>query len=242
MQAWRSFAGAAADYELGRPGWPAEAIDAVGVPREATVLDLAAGTGKLTRLLVARFARVLAAEPLDEMRVVLEELVPEAESLPGEAEALPLESATVDAVFVAEAFHWFGGRAAVAEIARVLRPGGTLALLWNERGGPAEPPLPDAFRKRVRHVRESRAAWPYGGDKWRSAVEAGPFGPIAQASFPNEHRLDRDLMLASVRSWSWIASLPDDERERELAELAAALPEGRWTVPLRTDVYWTRRR
>ena len=243
MQAWRSFGSAAADYELGRPGWPVEAVDAPGVPRESTVLDLAAGTGKLTRVLVERFDRVLAVEPLDGMRAVLEEVVPDAEALAGEAESIPLEDASVDAVFVAEAFHWFGGDpAAVAEIARVLRPGGTLVVMWNERGGPTEPPLPEEYRRRVRARREATAEWPYGDGRWRPAVEAGPFGPIEQASVENEHVLDRETLLASVRSWSWIASLSDEEREAELSALGALLPDDRtWRVPIRVDVYWTRR-
>jgi SAM-dependent methyltransferase len=238
LQAWRSFDAAAADYELGRPGWPLEAVDAPGLSADSTVLDLAAGTGKLTRVLVQRFERVLAVEPLDGMRALLEELVPEAEALAGEAESIPLADSSVDSVFVAEAFHWFGGPPAVAEIARVLRPGGTLVLMWNERGGPATPPLPEDFLRRVRELRRATAEWPYGGDKWRAAVEAGPFGPIEQASVPNEHAIDREGMLASIRSWSWIAALPEDEREEEVRALGELLPDERWTRGLRVDVFW----
>jgi SAM-dependent methyltransferase len=241
LQAWRSFGSAAADYELGRPGWPVEAVDAAGVPRDATVLDLAAGTGKLTRVLVERFDRVIAVEPLAGMRAVLEEVVPDAEAIAGEAESIPLGDASVDAVFVAEAFHWFGGPAAVAEIARVLRPRGTLVVMWNERGGPTTPPLPDEYRRRVRERRKATAAWPYGDGKWRAALEAGPFGPIEQTSVPSVHELDRETMLSSVRSWSWIASLSEDEREAEVDALRALLPDGTWTTPIRVDVYWTRR-
>jgi len=241
LQAWRSFGSAAADYELGRPGWPVEAVDAPGIAHDATVLDLAAGTGKLTRVLVERFAHVTAVEPLDGMRAVLEDLVPGAEALAGEAESIPLGDASVDAVFVAEAFHWFGGPAAAAEIARVLRPGGTLVVMWNERGGPTTPPLPDEYRRRVRERRKATAAWPYGDGKWRAALEGGPFGPIGQTSVPSVHELDRETMLASVRSWSWIASLSEDEREAEIDALRALLPDGAWTIPIRVDVYWTRR-
>jgi SAM-dependent methyltransferase len=206
------------------------------------VLDLAAGTGKLTRLLVERFARVIAVEPLDGMRAVLEELVPEAEALAGEAEALPLPDGSVDAVFIGEAFHWFGGPPAVAEIARVLRPGGTLVLLWNERGGPTTPALPEPYLARVRERRVATASWPYGDEAWRPHVEAGPFGPIEQVSFPNEQVLDHNTMLASVRSWSWIAALSPEERDEELRALAELLPrDGRWTIPIRTDVFSARR-
>src|SRR3954463_6409624 len=107
----RSFDALAAEYERGRPGWPAAALDAMadrlGLHASSTVLDLAAGTGKLTRLLVPRFATVIAVEPLDGMRAVLERVVPGVRALAGTAESIPLEDASVDAVVVAEAFHWF---------------------------------------------------------------------------------------------------------------------------------------
>ncbi len=121
-----AFGNAAHEYELGRPRWPQELIDRVvrelELAADATVLDLGAGTGKLTRDLVPRFARVIAVEPDDAMRVVFEEVVPEAEALAGSAEAIPLDADSVDAVFSAEAFHWFASDETVAEIARVLRP------------------------------------------------------------------------------------------------------------------------
>ena len=140
-----SFGRAAEDYELGRPGYAEAALDAVDLPRDAVVLDLAAGTGKLTRQLVPRYARVLAVEPLDEMRAVLERVVTEAEALEGSADAIPLEDSAVDAVFVGEAFHWFARAGTLAELARVLRPQGTLAVLFNQPDGDFEPPLPEAF-------------------------------------------------------------------------------------------------
>src|SRR5215212_10281534 len=131
----RSFDAAAAAYERGRPGWPPEALDVaalrLGLGRDAAVLDLAAGTGKLTRVLAGRFASVTAVEPLDGMRAVLEAEVEGLRALAGTAEAIPVEDASVDAVFVAEAFHWFDAARAVAEMARVLRPGGGVAVLYN---------------------------------------------------------------------------------------------------------------
>jgi SAM-dependent methyltransferase len=241
-QAWRSFGDAAEAYELGRPEWPVEVATVGDVPESATVLDLAAGTGKLTRLLVRRFARVIAVEPLDPMRAILERLVPEAESLAGSAEAIPLPDACVSAVYVGEAFHWFGGDpAVVAEIERVLSPGGVLAVMWNERAGPSEPPLPDAFRERVNHLL-AQGTWPYTDDRWRSAVEAGSFGAIHEESFLHEQLVDRDTLLAGAASSSVIASLADEERARELTALSETLPEGEWRRKLRAAVYWTRRR
>jgi SAM-dependent methyltransferase len=127
-----AFGRTAREYELGRPGWPEElldqVIDGLGLEPVAEVLDLGAGTGKLTRELVPRFERVVAVEPDDAMRAVLEEVVPGAKALVGRGEAIPLADGSVDAVFSAEAFHWFAGGESVAEIARVLRPRGALVI------------------------------------------------------------------------------------------------------------------
>src|SRR3954452_14925441 len=116
-----AFGRTAREYELGRPGWPEELLDQVvaelGLGANAEVLDLGAGTGKLTRALVPRFARVVAVEPDDAMRAVLEEVVPRADALAGRGEAIPLAERSVDAVFSAEAFHWFATEDSVAEIA-----------------------------------------------------------------------------------------------------------------------------
>ncbi len=127
-----SFGRAAQEYERGRPEWPAAVVDLAGpLAADATVLDLAAGTGKLTRLLVERLARVVAVEPDESMRALLQARVPGAEAVAGSAEAIPLADASVDAAFVAEAFHWFDYQAALGELARVLRPGAPLVLLWS---------------------------------------------------------------------------------------------------------------
>jgi SAM-dependent methyltransferase len=145
----RSFERAADAYERGRPGYAEAALDAVGLPADAVVLDLAAGTGKLTRQLVRRFARVIAVEPLAGMRAILERVVPEAEAIEGRADSIPLPDDSVDAVFVAEAFHWFATAETLHEVARVLRPGGMFAILFNQSGGPTEPPLPPAFHEAI---------------------------------------------------------------------------------------------
>src|SRR3954470_5113900 len=129
------FARAATSYDRGRPGYPDEAIDRVWeglrLDGRAEVLDLAAGTGKLTRALLPRAARVIAVEPLREMRAALAVALPEVAAVDATAEQLPLEDGAVDAVGVGEAFHWFANEHALAEIARVLRPGGGPAMLWN---------------------------------------------------------------------------------------------------------------
>src|SRR6266496_6141360 len=129
------------DYERGRPGWPPEMVGVLGLPPAATVLELAAGTGKLTRLLVSTFGRVVVLEPAEAMRRVLAALCPEVEVLAGSAEEIALTDASVDAVFAAEAFHLFDGERALAEIARVLRPCGALVLMWNLPAGPTVPSI-----------------------------------------------------------------------------------------------------
>src|SRR5690606_25154234 len=117
-------------YESARPSYPPDAVGEIATVCDVgpgrRVLDLAAGTGKLTRLLVPTGAEVVAVEPVAEMRAVLSAVLPGVEALDGTAEAIPLPDASVDAVTVAQAFHWFDPPVALAEIARVLRPGGTL--------------------------------------------------------------------------------------------------------------------
>ena len=129
------------DYERGRPGYPDQVADIAGLPSSATVLELAAGTGKLTRLLVSRFARVVAVEPDARMRRLLAVGCPESEAMDGSAEQIPLAPDSVDAVFVAQAFHWFDNEVALTEIARVLRPQGALVVMWNVPSGPTMPSI-----------------------------------------------------------------------------------------------------
>src|SRR5207253_1036661 len=144
----------------GRLDWPPAAVDEaaqlLGLGAGAAILDLAAGTGKLTRLLVRRFARVVGVEPDAAMRALLEDLVPEAEAVAARAEELPLPDASVDAVFCAEAFHWFDGARALAEIARVLRPRGGLVVIFSSPLGPFSPPLPAVVADRLNALRRRR--------------------------------------------------------------------------------------
>ena len=236
----RSFGRWAEEYERGRPGYAEAAIDAVGLPPDAVVLDLAAGTGKLTRQLVPRFARVIAVEPLDGMREVLERVVPEAEALSGTAAALPLADDAVDGVFVGEAFHWFANDATLRELARVLRPGGALAILFNQAGGDFEPPLPEAFWETYRAgAIEKPPEQTVRTGLWKVPFP-GPFEPLTEASFPNPVELERDQVLAQAASWSMIGALPEPERSALLTRLGELLPEGVYRYPLRTDLYRTR--
>ena len=237
-----SFGRAAEEYELGRPGYAEAALDAVGLASNAVVLDLAAGTGKLTRQLVPRFARVLAVEPLAGMRALLERIVPDAEALSGTAEAIPLEDGAVDAVFVGEAFHWFATAATLDEIARVLQPHGTLAILFNQADGDFEPPLPETFWEAYRAAAiEKPPEQTVRTGLWKAPFP-GPFEPLLESSFPNPIELDRQQILAQAASWSMTAALPEQERSALLARLGELLPDRVYRHPLRTDLYHTRLR
>jgi SAM-dependent methyltransferase len=128
-----SFGPQAAAYERGRPSYPPEAIDWLLPTGARDVLDLGAGTGKLTTRLVERGLNVVAVDPLAEMLEVLCQSLPDTTALLGSAEEIPLADNSVDAVLVAQAWHWFNPQRAIPEVARVLRPGGLLGLVWNTR-------------------------------------------------------------------------------------------------------------
>ena len=229
----RSFDRAAKEYERGRPSWPPEVLELFPIADDATVLDIGAGTGKLTRVLAARYAHVIALEPLAEMRAILERRVPKAEALPGVAEAIALDEASVDAVFTGQAFHWFANDVAVAEIARVLRPGGVLARLWNEAIEPN--PLPAEYRARLDELFDAMPP-PFVDDH---VFDGTPFGEVHAGEVEHEQRSSRDDVLAFSASTSWIAHR--DDRDQVLAELAALLPEGEYTFRMQTNFEWARR-
>jgi ubiquinone/menaquinone biosynthesis C-methylase UbiE len=237
----RAFSGVADEYERGRATYPADGVawlcEALGIGAGTRVLDLAAGTGKLTRLLVAARADVTAVEPLDEMRAALVGV----EALDGTAEAIPLADGSVDAVTVAQAFHWFDGERALAEIHRVLRPGGGLGLIWNRA---------DTSVEWVARLDEVISSAPWDDiprvrtGTWRRAFEeTGLFTPLEEREFGHEVEADAASIRARVESISFVARLPQDERAEVLARvdaITAGLPE-RFASPYRTFVYACRR-
>jgi SAM-dependent methyltransferase len=200
------------------------------------VLDLGAGTGKLTRVLARRYARVIAVEPLDGMRAILERVVPEAEVHAGTAEAIPLPDASVDGVFAAQAFHWFANEKALAEIARVLRPGGVFADVWNDALDPT--PLPPAYFARVQGLFDASPCTGMDDTRRTQVVRGGPFGEPRAESLEHEQVQDRAATLAFFSSVSAVARLPEDERACLHAELGALLPEGAYRFALRATVRW----
>src|SRR5215212_5691717 len=237
--AHRGFASAADVYEQSRPGYPDDAVrwlvQQLRLAAGATVVDLAAGTGKLTRLLPPTGASVIAIEPVDEMRDALRRTTPAADVRPGTAEETGLPDSSADAVTVAQAFHWFDGPAALVEIDRILRPGGWLALIWNVRDleHPTQRAVEDLFA-------------PYRGDtpshrsvRWREALDASELFEGAEVNrFPNVQTLDADALVRRVASTSFIAELPDPERRRVLDQargIATDLPD-RFPFPYTTEI------
>jgi SAM-dependent methyltransferase len=234
----RSFDRVADVYEQTRAGYPPAVLDALPLPDDASVLDLGAGTGKLTRVLAARYRDVVAVEPLQNMRAVLERVVPGVPALPGSAERIPLDDASVDGVFVAQAFHWFDKPRALPEIARVLRPRGVFAIVWNGPDEERTDPSPDAFRAMAKELHD--AAFRRWDDEpaWEDLLsESRLFAEVhARTSVPHDHVLDRDGMLDNLRSTSWIASR--DDGEEVISRLGALLPEGVYAIPNRAHVIW----
>ncbi len=227
-----SFERVAADYERARPAYVEEAVDwalgRLGLAPGGRVLDLAAGTGKVTRQLLARGLDVVAVEPGDEMRAVLEHELPGVEALAGRAEAIPLGDASVDGIAVGQAFHWFETESALAEMHRVLRPGGGFALLWNQLN--QDDPLLGAVDDLLRPRDPARRS------RWREHYDSRRFGPLEERAFYEVRPMSADQLAAWVASTSRVITAPTEEQveiDREVRRLAAAHDK---TVAIRTYV------
>jgi ubiquinone/menaquinone biosynthesis C-methylase UbiE len=214
-----SFAGVADAYERARPGYPDDAVRWLTGERPCDVLDLGAGTGKLTRSLTAIGHRVKAVEPLEPMLEQLREAVPGIEAFLGSAEMIPLEDESVDVVTCAQAFHWFDHEHALPEIARVLRPGGRLALIWNMRDErePWVEELSDAMVGRTTFVS--------GGGATDLIDRSALYSPVERAVFDHVQLIDRVALQELVLSRSYCAILPPDERAPILEKVNAIFDE-----------------
>jgi SAM-dependent methyltransferase len=235
------------DYERGRPGWPSDTVQAARLPPEATVLDLGAGTGKLTRLLVESFEQVIAVEPAEAMRRVLVAACPDARALPSTAQGIPLPDASVDAVFAGQSFHWFDGERGIAEIARVLNPGGALVLMWNLPAGSWEPSAAAAEELLTQRQPPGDLGYipldlggPHAASRWRPAVEDAPFSPFEATIVPNSQTLEPDGLVAFYATMGWLAELPDEERLPLLGEVRALLTAAEYRRSWETHVHWAR--
>jgi SAM-dependent methyltransferase len=228
-------------YERARPGYPDRAVAhlaaAAGITPGSRVLDLAAGTGKLTRQLHDLGAACVAVEPSASMREVFARAVPGVPVVGGTAEEVPVASDAMDAVVVAQAFHWFDPDAALAELARVLAPGGWLALIWNERDD-SDPMVTELVRI---SKWDQFAPYPVGMDYGAVIDTCGRFGPVERTKVEFVQQLDRGTLVEQVASRSYVQVLPDRERRELLdrvAEFAAGLPEP-IGVPYITDLFCT---
>ncbi|HWH35380.1 MAG TPA: methyltransferase domain-containing protein [Acidimicrobiales bacterium] len=231
-------------YERGRPTYPAVAVSCLvaelGLGPSSVVVDLAAGTGKMSRLLAPSAGHVVAVEPVAAMRSVLVELVPDAGVVAATAEHLPLAGASVDAVVAAQAFHWFAVDQALAEVARVVRPGGGLALVWNDR----DTSVPWVAELSALIEWDDRPVASYHERDWLEAMAAtGHFEQAGSRRFRLRQSLDADTLVDRVLSTSYIAARPLGEQQalaREVRRLVENLGQ-RFELPYLTDVYWCRR-
>ncbi len=229
-----SFGNVAELYDQVRPPYSRMLLDRAREVLEleagASVLDLAAGTGRLTRELARRFGEVVAVEPDERMRAV------HGGALEGRAEAIPLEDQSLDAAFVGEAFHWFDPKAAIAELVRVLRPRGGLAVVsthWWE----TEPPLPDAALELLSEPYERSR--PQRRPPWDDAFAESPFEPLRHERAEDELTVGPDELLALYSTTSSLAALPVDERVALFAHVRPLLG-GSYRLPLRHELTWTR--
>jgi SAM-dependent methyltransferase len=229
-----AFDSVADTYELTRPTYAPEALAFVAqrLPLRR-VLDLGAGTGKLTRQLVALGADVVAVEPGDAMRAVLERVVPEAQALAGSAEQIPLPDASVDVVTAAQAFHWFRTEEALAEMHRVLRPGGGFAIFWNHWDD--DDPLTHGLNELIERLRPEGTH--QGPAEWQLTIAASPlFGTPEERTFRHAERLDADTVAGRVASVSVVAAASPEEQARVDAEVRALITQPLVDFPMTTSV------
>jgi MOSC domain-containing protein YiiM len=247
-QAAKGFSAGADAYERGRPEHSSESVELLarelGFGPGSRIVDLGAGTGKLTKQLVATGADVVAIEPIPEMRAKIEASLPAVEALAGTAEDLPLPNHSVDAVLVAQAFHWFDALRAMSEIRRVLKPGGGLGLIWQAR---------DASVPWVARLDEIIDAADDGHPRFRTGAWREVFGrtalfePLQEVTLSSVQHATPAELVDRVASISYIAAMRDEDREPVLADVRRLLATDPATAGLeRVDlphivhVYWTR--
>lgn len=222
-----SFGRAVDAYERARPQYAADAVAWIAerLPL-GRVLDLGAGTGKLTRQLLGVADSVVAVEPDDDMRSMLERVLPHVESLRGSAEAIPLPDASVDAVTVAQAFHWFELDSALAEMRRVLRPSGGIALLGNEYDWPELMAIVD-------RLRTSPAV---DDDSYERLLASPLFARFETKTFAHADRVDADVVVERVSSINVVIAAAAADRTAAFDDIRALVGEGTVDFPMLTTV------
>jgi SAM-dependent methyltransferase len=243
----RSFGGVAEAYERGRPRYSADVIEVIaaaagGGPR---LLDVGAGTGRLSVPLVEAGYDVVAVEPLDAMRAILARHIGAERALAGHAEALPLDDASVDGAVCADAWHWFDGARAADELQRVVRPGGGVVVCISRFDGDNAVPWAGETEAVMRPLWEA-VDHPSRRGGFRPASIDGHtgFAPIESRHVPFVHETDREAILEHYQSMSAIASMAPDRRAEVLAELDAILVRHgveQVAIPYRAELWITRR-
>lgn len=225
-------------YNAVRPDYPGEAMAffaaTFGLDGTVRALDLGAGSGIFTRQIRDLVGEVVAVDPSASMREAFTASTPDVEILEGSDIAIPLDDESIDVVFVAQAFHWFDAPAALEEIRRVLRPGGGLGLIWNERDESV--PWVQALSLAMRWDK-----WqPYRvGRDFSSLLAAGPFRDVERVTFRHAQLLTKETLYQRVLTTSYISVMREPERialMREVAEVVEPLDDS-FTLPYVTDVY-----
>ncbi|WP_216901674.1 class I SAM-dependent methyltransferase [Nocardia alni] len=222
-----SFGSIAQDYDRLRPGPPAQAVEWLIPAGCGTALDLAAGTGLFTRALAERVPEVIAVEPDDRMRAVLAERSPGVRALAGRAEQIPLPDASVDAVFVSAAWHWFDHKVAIAEIARVLRDGGRLGVVWTSRDRTVDWVFElDAARIRASDSETDEDLRRRMEQRWHfTTPEGSPFGETEGARFPFTLTMTPDEVVAWLGTYSQVIVADPADRDARLSHIRTVLDE-----------------
>lgn len=224
------FGTVAEEYERARPDYPTEAVAWLAaelrIGPESDVLDLAAGTGKLTRQIGRLGAHVVAVEPDGPMRAELQRILPGSEAIAGKAEAIPLPDASVDAVTCAQAFHWFAADEALREMWRVLRPAGGVGLIWNLRDES------DPFQAELTAVvGESDRGWNVESSFLEAVARSDQFGAVARHACIHEQLLPRSQLVERVASMSAVATLDEDARATVYSRVEALAKTAADPVP-----------
>ena len=240
----KGFAREAQAYSRGRPEYPVALDqwlrDYLKLDDTRTVVDLGAGTGKFTRRLLATGANIIAVEPVQEMLAQLTQTVPTVAARSGTAENIPVNNGAVDSVVCAQSFHWFATEAALKEIHRVLRPGGSLGLIWNVRDESVDWA---AAMTAIMAPYEGNSPR-YSSGEWRKLFPAEGFGPLREKRFPNGHTgAPEQVIVDRVLSTSFIAALERPQqhivaaRLRDLIARTPALGQDEVTVPYETVAF-----
>jgi ubiquinone/menaquinone biosynthesis C-methylase UbiE len=233
-------------YERGRPDFPKDAVDylirSLEIKPQSKVMDLGAGTGKFTRLLIPTKAVLTAVEPVEKMRQKFRSVLPEIEILMGTAENIPAPDSSFEAVVVAQAFHWFDGYSALKEIHRILKPNGKLGLIWNVRDESV-----DWVSELTRIVDAHEVGAPrYKTYEWKKAFDQTTgFTPLENRAFKYLQKGTAETVVDRVQSISYISALSEKDRENVLQQVRVLLnghPKTKGMekleIPYNTDVYW----